>query len=98
MYVSLEQARSMALLARLALADDDVAARRTMVRAAKLQVDLAARHVGQEAIQLHGGIGMTQEYPVGHYLKRTTVIGKTFADVDGLTEQIGAAGGLVPAG
>ena len=98
MYVSLEQARSMALLARLALADDDVAARRTMVRAAKLQIDLAARHVGQEAVQLHGGIGMTQEYPVGHYLKRTTVIAKTFADVDRLTEQVGAAGGLVPAG
>jgi alkylation response protein AidB-like acyl-CoA dehydrogenase len=98
MYVSLEQARSMALLARLALADDDVAARRTMVRAAKLQVDLAARHVGQEAVQLHGGIGMTQEYPVGHYLKRTTVIGRTIADADELTELIGAAGGLVPAG
>jgi alkylation response protein AidB-like acyl-CoA dehydrogenase len=98
MYVSLEQARSMALLARLALSSDDVAERRKMVRAAKLQVDLAARHVGQEAVQLHGGIGMTMEYPVGHYLKRTTVIAKTFADDDLLTEQIGAAGGLVPAG
>ena len=96
MYVSLEQARSMALLARLALDADDVAERRKMVRAAKLQVDLAARHVGQEAVQLHGGIGMTMEYPVGHYLKRTTVIAKTFADTDLLTELIGAAGGLVP--
>jgi alkylation response protein AidB-like acyl-CoA dehydrogenase len=101
MYVSLEQARSMALLARLARSSDDsadIAERRTMVRAAKLQIDLAARHVGQEAVQLHGGIGMTMEYPVGHYLKRTTVIAKTFADADLLTEQIGAAGGLVPAG
>jgi alkylation response protein AidB-like acyl-CoA dehydrogenase len=98
MYVSLEQARSMALLARLALSSDDVVERRKMVRAAKLQVDLAARHVGQEAVQLHGGIGMTMEYPVGHYLKRTTVIAKTFADVDRLTELIGAAGGIVPAG
>jgi alkylation response protein AidB-like acyl-CoA dehydrogenase len=98
MYVSLEQARSMALLARLALTSDDVAERRKMVRAAKLQVDLAARHVGQEAVQLHGGIGMTMEYPVGHYLKRTTVIAKTFADDDLLTELIGAAGGLVPPG
>ena len=98
MYVSLEQARSMALLARLALASDDVAERRKIVRAAKLQVDLAARHVGQEAVQLHGGIGMTMEYPVGHYLKRTTVIAKTFADVDLLTELIGDAGGLVPPG
>jgi alkylation response protein AidB-like acyl-CoA dehydrogenase len=95
MYVSLEQARSMALLARLALGADDVSQRRPTIRAAKLQIDLAARHVGQEAVQLHGGIGMTMEYPVGHYLKRTTVIAKTFADVDLLTEQVGAAGGLV---
>jgi alkylation response protein AidB-like acyl-CoA dehydrogenase len=98
MYVSLEQARSMALLARLALSSDDVTERRKMVRAAKLQVDLAARHVAQEAVQLHGGIGMTMEYPVGHYLKRTTVIAKTFADADLLTELVGAAGGLVPPG
>lgn len=104
MYVSLEQARSMALVARLALSDDEAGAsaklvqRRKMVRAAKLQIDLAARHVGQEAVQLHGGIGMTMEYPVGHYLKRTTVIAKTFADVDRLTELIGAEGGLISAG
>jgi alkylation response protein AidB-like acyl-CoA dehydrogenase len=97
MYVSLEQARSMAVVSRLALAHDDVTERRTMVRAAKLQIDLAARHVGQEAVQLHGGIGMTMEYPVGHYLKRTTVIAKTFGDVDRLTELIGADGGLVSA-
>jgi alkylation response protein AidB-like acyl-CoA dehydrogenase len=97
MYVSLEQARSMALVARLALASDDVAERRKLVRAAKLQIDLAARHVAQEAVQLHGGIGMTMEYPVGHYLKRTTVIAKTLADVDTLTEFVGADGGLIAA-
>jgi alkylation response protein AidB-like acyl-CoA dehydrogenase len=97
MYVSLEQARSMALFARLALADDDVEQRRKAVRAAKIQIDLAARHVGQEAVQLHGGIGMTMEYPVGHYLKRTTVIAKTFADADLLTELVGAGGGLIGA-
>ena len=95
MYVSLEQARSMALLARLALHEDDVAARRRAVQAAKIQIDLAARHVGQEAIQLHGGIGMTMEYPVGHYLKRTAVIAKTFADTDALLESVGAGGGLL---
>ena len=95
MYVSLEQARSMAVVARLALSGDDVAQRRKLVRAAKLQIDLAARHVGQEAVQLHGGIGMTMEYPVGHFLKRTTVIAKTFADIDRLTELIGADSGLI---
>jgi alkylation response protein AidB-like acyl-CoA dehydrogenase len=98
MYVSLEQARSMALLARLAMAEDDVAGRRRAVRAAKIQIDVAARHIGQEAVQLHGGIGMTMEYPVGHYLKRTTVIAKTFADVDTLTRLVGAEGGLIPPG
>jgi alkylation response protein AidB-like acyl-CoA dehydrogenase len=98
MYVSLEQARSMALVARLALRTDDVTQRRKMVRAAKVQVDTAARHVAQEAVQLHGGIGMTMEYPVGHYLKRTTVISKTFADVDTLTGLVGAGGGLLPSG
>ena len=95
MYVSLEQARSMALLARLALADDDVEQRRRSVQAAKIQVDIAARHVGQEAVQLHGGIGMTMEYPVGHYLKRTTVIAKTVTDTDTLLDAVGAAGGLI---
>jgi alkylation response protein AidB-like acyl-CoA dehydrogenase len=98
MYVSLEQARSMALVARLALSSDEVAQRRKMVQAAKLQIDLAARHVAQEAVQLHGGIGMTMEYPVGHYLKRTSVIAKTFADADTLVELLGADGGLIPAG
>ena len=95
MYVSLEQARSLALLAKLAVDADDVAQRRRTIRAAKIGVDAAARHVGQEAIQLHGGIGMTMEYPVGHYFKRTTVLAKTFADTDLLVEQVGADGGLV---
>jgi alkylation response protein AidB-like acyl-CoA dehydrogenase len=94
LYVSLEQARSAALIARLALDDPDRHARRAAIRAAKIQVDVAVRHIAQEAIQLHGGIGMTMEYPVGHYAKRTTVIAKTFADTDLLLAQLGAGGGL----
>ena len=97
MYVSLEQARSMTLLARLALAGDDPAERRRLVQAAKIQIDLAGRHISQEAIQLHGGIGMTMEYPVGHYAKRVTVISKTFADLDHLIAQVGDGEGLVHA-
>ena len=85
----------MALMARLALSDDDPAARRRAVQAAKIQVDSSARHVGQEAVQLHGGIGMTMEYPVGHYLKRTAVIARTLADSDQLVTELGAAGGLL---
>ena len=87
----------MALLARLALANDDIADRRRTVRAAKIQVDVSSRHIGQEAIQLHGGIGMTVEYPVGHYVKRAAVISRSVADVDGLLESVGMEGGLISA-
>ncbi|WP_280412328.1 acyl-CoA dehydrogenase family protein [Nocardia asiatica] len=75
MYVSLELARSMSLYATASLADgtdDPVIASR-----ARLQVGRAARHVGQEAIQMHGGIGVTAEYPVGHYVARLTAIERT---------------------
>jgi alkylation response protein AidB-like acyl-CoA dehydrogenase len=95
MYVALEQARSMALLARLSLTGDSPAARQRMVRAAKIQIDLSSLQIGQEAIQLHGGIGMTMEYPVGHYFRRSTVIAKTFADANELIELAGADGGLI---
>ncbi|MFI9509326.1 acyl-CoA dehydrogenase family protein [Nocardia sp. NPDC052566] len=75
MYTSLELARSMSLYATAAMADganDPVIASR-----ARLQVGRAARHVGQEAIQMHGGIGVTAEYPVGHYVARLTAIERT---------------------
>ncbi|MFD0363863.1 acyl-CoA dehydrogenase family protein [Nocardia sp. GCM10030253] len=75
MYVSLELARGMSLYATASLADgadDPVVASR-----ARLQVGRAARHVGQEAIQMHGGIGVTAEYPVGHYVARLTAIERT---------------------
>ncbi len=75
MYVSLELARSMNLYAAMSIADgnyDPVIAAR-----AKLQIGRSGRHIGQEAIQLHGGIGMTAEYPVGHYMARLTAIDHT---------------------
>ncbi len=75
MYVSLELARSMNLYAAMSIADgnlDPVVAAR-----AKLQIGQSGRHIGQEAIQLHGGIGMTAEYPVGHYAARLTAIERT---------------------
>lgn len=76
MYVSLELARSMNLYAGLSVADgnfDPVIAAR-----AKLQIGRSGRHISQEAIQLHGGIGVTNEYPVGHYAARLTAIDHTF--------------------
>jgi len=75
MYVSLELARSMNLYAAMSIADgnfDPVIASR-----AKLQIGRSGRHIGQEAVQLHGGIGMTAEYPVGHYMARLTAIEHT---------------------
>lgn len=80
MYVSLELARSMTYYAAMAIADgqfDPVIAAR-----AKLQVGRSGRHIAQESIQLHGGIGMTAEYPVGHYAARLTAIDNTFGTVD----------------
>jgi alkylation response protein AidB-like acyl-CoA dehydrogenase len=76
MYVSLEMARSMNMYAAMSIADgtlDPVIASR-----AKLRIGQAARHIGQEAVQLHGGIGVTAEYPVGHYLARLTAIEQSF--------------------
>jgi alkylation response protein AidB-like acyl-CoA dehydrogenase len=78
MYVSLELARSMTLWASLVLADGgDVV---TAASRAKLQTSVAARHIGQEAIQLHGGIGMTAEYAIGHYAARLTAIDHVLGD------------------
>ena len=75
MYVSLELARSMSLYAAMSIADgnlDPVIASR-----AKLQVGRSGRHIAQESIQMHGGIGVTAEYPVSHYAARLTAIEHT---------------------
>lgn len=80
LYVLLELARSMSLYATLSLA----AGKRDRVVAsrARLQISRSARKIGQEAIQMHGGIGMTDEYPVGHYVSRLTAIEHTLGGGD----------------
>lgn len=75
MYISLEMARSMSLYAAMAIADGTVSP--VIASRAKLQIGRSARHIGQEAIQLHGGIGVTAEYPVSHYVARLTAIEQT---------------------
>ncbi|CCW10178.1 acyl-CoA dehydrogenase family protein [Rhodococcus aetherivorans] len=80
MYVLLELASSMSLYATMALADGIVDP--TIASRAKLQVGRSARKVGQEAIQMHGGIGITAEYPVGHYVSRLTAIEHTLGTVE----------------
>ncbi|MGE0806248.1 MAG: acyl-CoA dehydrogenase family protein [Burkholderiaceae bacterium] len=87
MSVSAEQARSITTLAcarvdAAARGELSEAERRRFVSAAKVKVGEAARHVGQEAIQLHGGMGMTIEMKVAHTFKRLTMIAQQFGDVD----------------
>lgn len=74
-YVQVELARSMSMYASMSLADGDTDP--LIASRVQLQVAAAARKVGQEAIQLHGGIGMTDEYPVGHYTSRLLAIEHT---------------------
>jgi pimeloyl-CoA dehydrogenase small subunit len=94
MLVAVEQARSMALFATVMAAETDAVERRKAISAAKVQIGRSGRHVGQEAVQLHGGIGMTMEYKVGHYFKRMTVIDQLYGDADRHLSILAQAGGL----
>lgn len=95
MFMALEQARSMAMLATMMAAGEDAAERRRAVAGAKIQLGRSARFIGQQAVQLHGGIGMTMEYAVGHYFKRLTMIDLMFGDADHHLERLAEAGGLM---
>src|SRR5438270_3378417 len=95
MLIALEQARSMAMLATMMSEEENAAERRKAISAAKVQVGRSGRIVGQGAIQLHGGIGMTMEYKVGHYFKRVTMIDKTFGDADHHLAVLARTGGLI---
>ena len=97
MYVSLEQARSMALFATLMAGSDDETERRRAIHAAKVQIGQSGRHIGQEAVQLHGGIGVTMEYSVGHYFKRMTMIERSFGDTQTHLSALARLGGLIAA-
>jgi pimeloyl-CoA dehydrogenase small subunit len=97
MLVALEQARSMALLATMMAAEENVRERRQAISAAKVQIGRSARIIGHGAIQIHGGIGMTMEAKVGHYFKRLTTIDTTFGDADYHLGILAESGGLVAA-
>jgi alkylation response protein AidB-like acyl-CoA dehydrogenase len=79
MKMQLELARSMSYYATLKLGEEP-AVRRRAVAQAKVQLGQSARFVGQQAIQLHGGIGMTDEYIGSHYFKRLTTMEMQFGD------------------
>jgi len=97
MLVALEQARSMALFATMMAAEENEAERRKAIAAAKVQIGRSARLVGQQAIQLHGGIGMTMEYKGGHYFKRLTMIDTLFGTADHHLAELARRGGLIDA-
>ena len=80
MFINVEQAVSMTYMANIKVSDE--AERAKAVSAAKVQIGKACRFVGQNAIQLHGGMGMTDEMAIGHYFKRATMIESAFGSVD----------------
>src|SRR3984893_5425451 len=98
MLIALEQARSMAMFATMMAAEENAAERRNALSAAKVQIGRSGKFVGQQAIQLHGGIGMTMEYKVGHYFKRTTMIDTMFGDADYHLRELARRGGTPAAG
>ena len=94
MLVALEQARSMAMFAAVMASEENPIERQRAIAAAKVQIGRSGKHVGQEAIQLHGGIGMTQEYSVGHSFKRMTMIEQLYGSADDHLAVLARLGGL----
>jgi alkylation response protein AidB-like acyl-CoA dehydrogenase len=82
MFMQLEQARSMATLAAVKAASADAIERRRTVSAAKARVGQAMKYIGQQAVQLHGGMGVTNELPAAHLFKRLTMIELSLGDTD----------------
>lgn len=82
MTIAAEQARSMMYLASVRVDSPDPVERRRAISAAKAYIGQSARYVGQQAVQLHGGMGVTDELIVSHWFKRLTTINATFGDAD----------------
>ncbi|OSJ13592.1 pimeloyl-CoA dehydrogenase small subunit [Bradyrhizobium canariense] len=95
MFVELEQSRSMAMYAAMMAAEDHAMERARAISAAKVQIGQSAKAIGQQSIQLHGGVGMTMEYSVGHYFKRVTMIDTLFGDADHHLRRLASLGGLM---
>jgi alkylation response protein AidB-like acyl-CoA dehydrogenase len=81
MFIEVEQAVSMTYMATIKLDESD-AERAKAVSAAKVRIGRACKFVGQNAIQIHGGMGMTDELAIGHYFKRASIIEGLFGSVD----------------
>ncbi len=82
MFIHAEQAKSITILAAVKVNSAPAEERRKLVSAAKVRVGKAMQFVGQQAIQMHGGMGMTNEMPISHYFKRLTAIEMTLGNTD----------------
>ncbi|NLY65081.1 MAG: pimeloyl-CoA dehydrogenase small subunit [Alcaligenaceae bacterium] len=82
MAIAAEQANSMALLASIEMQHDDLEHRVRKASGAKAYIGKLARHVSQEAVQMHGGMGVTDELNVAHFFKRVNLINTMFGDHD----------------
>jgi pimeloyl-CoA dehydrogenase small subunit len=94
MIVALEQARSMMYLAAMMAGEDDAAERAKAMSAVKAQIGRSAKFIGQQAVQMHGGIAMTYEYKVGHLFKRLTMIDAAYGDADVHVRRLAERGSL----
>jgi alkylation response protein AidB-like acyl-CoA dehydrogenase len=90
MLIHLESARSMSYLAALRCTAEDVGERRRALSAAKVVIGQAGRFVGQQSVQLHGGMGMTDELRVSHWFKRLTAAQLMFGDSDAHLQRFAA--------
>ncbi|MDH2348674.1 acyl-CoA dehydrogenase family protein [Bradyrhizobium sp. SSUT77] len=94
MLVELEQSRSMAMYAAMMASEGNVTERERAISAAKVQIGRSAKVIGHESIQLHGGIGMTMEYSIGHYFKHVIMLDTLFGDADYHLSRLAKLGGL----
>lgn len=94
MFVAIEQTRSITQYATMMADSDDDPERAKAMAAAKTEIGRGGKFVGETAVQLHGGVGMTMEYAVGHYFKRATMIDITFGDSSHHLRALAGMGGL----
>ena len=97
MLVVIEQARSMTLFATMMANESDPQERAKCLSAAKVQIGKSAEFVGQQAVQLHGGIGVTEECQAGHYFRRLSMIELMFGDTDHHLARLARSSGLLSA-
>ncbi|MGN6471734.1 MAG: acyl-CoA dehydrogenase family protein [Rhizobiaceae bacterium] len=94
MFVAIEQARSITYFATMMADSEDAEERARAMHAAKAEIGRGGTLVGQNAVQIHGGVGMTMEYAVGHYFKRMTMIDLIFGDSSYHLGKLAGMGGL----